>query len=287
MTHLTTRTIAGSAHARHGHPGAEHQDRWERLRGDLHLVRRQIRFEQRAFWRNRSRAIAAVALPLMFLVVFNAINGGHRIDEMGGITYATWFVPGILAYGLIMATFANVAVGTSIARDSGVLKRTRITPLPSWVFLAGAIGSSLLTAAVLVTATLGIGVVAYGVRIPAGTSASLVATLALGAVCCAVLGLAATSAIRNAQSANAMVNLVVLPLTFISGIWFVLDGAPRWLELTAEAFPVRAIAHSLQHATDPATVGSGFVLADMLTLVAWTVFGALAFLRWFRWEPFR
>lgn len=254
---------------------------------DLRLALRQVRFEQRAFWRNRSRALAAIALPLMFLVVFNAINGSHRIDELGGISYATWFVPGILAYGLIMATFANLAVSTAIARDAGLLKRTRGTPLPSWVFLAGRVGSALITATVLIAATLILAVTVYGVSIRTATLPALIATLLLGSICCTVLGLAATPLIRNSEAANAIVNLIVLPLTFISGIWFVIDGAPRWLDLTAKLFPVRALAHGLQHAFDPATAGSGVVPADLFTLAVWTMVGVLAFLRWFRWEPRR
>lgn len=100
------------------------------IRLDLRLAIRQIGFEQRAFWRNRTRAFFSVGLPLMFLVVFNALNGSHHIDELGGITYATWFVPGILAHGLMMATFSNLAVSITVARDTGVLKRLRGTPLP-------------------------------------------------------------------------------------------------------------------------------------------------------------
>ena len=132
------------------------------LRSDLRIALQQIGFEQRAFWRNRTRAFFSVAFPLMFLVVFNAINSGDHISRLGGISYTTWFVPGILAYGIIMATFSNLAISTAIARDNGVLKRMRGTPIPTWVFMAGTIGSTLLTALLLVGCTLGLGAAAYG-----------------------------------------------------------------------------------------------------------------------------
>lgn len=255
-----------------------------RRTSDLGLLGRQIRFEQRAFWRNRSRAFFSVAFPLIFLVMFNAINGGHQIEEMGGISYATWFVPGILAYGLIMATFTNLAVSTAVARDTGVLKRIRGTSLPAWIFFGGQIGSALITTVILVATTLTLGVFAYGVTIRTSTLVALVTTLVLGSVCFTVLGLAATAIIPNADAAPAIVNVLILPLTFISGIWMVLANAPAWLDVTAEIFPVHALAHGLQHAFDPATAGYGVDWSDLMVLAVWAAVGLRVCQRRFRWE---
>ncbi len=251
---------------------------------DWQLLGRQVRYEQRMFWRNRARAISSVALPLMFLVVFNAINGSHHIEELGGISYATWFVPGILAYGLMMATFTNLAVSAAVSRDNGILKRVRGTGCPPWVFLAGKVISTFLTAVVLVTATLALGIGVYGVSIPWANLGGFALAVAAGTVCFTVLGLAVTTVIPNADAAPAILNLILLPLTFISGIWMVLADAPRWLTLVAEAFPVRALAHSLQQAVLPTTQAPAVIAADLLTLALWTVAGAVIALRWFRWE---
>ncbi len=257
------------------------------LAHDLALVVRQIRAEQRSFWRNRAGAFFAVGLPLMFLVVFNALNGGHRIEEMGGISYATWFVPGILAYGLIMATFTNLAVTTAVARDTGVLKRIRGTALPAWAFIAGSVGSTLVTSAVLVATTLGLGTIAYDVNVRMSTLPGLIITLVLGSVCFTTLGLGVTAIIPNADSAVAITNLLIMPLTFISGIWMVLTGAPAWLDTTAKIFPVRALAHGLQFAFDPATHGNGIAWIDVMVLGIWTLVGLRICQRWFRWESRR
>lgn len=256
-------------------------------RHDLRLAFRQVGYEQRAFWRNRSRAFFSVGLPLMFLVVFNALNGGHHIDELGGISYATWFVPGILAYGLMMATFTNLAVSITVARDTGVLKRMRGTSLPTWVYIAGRVGSTVITAATLVAATLGLGVTVYGVQVRLTTMPGLVATLVLGSMCFTVLGVAITAAIPNAEAAPAILNLVLLPLTFVSGIWMVLTDPPAWLDVLAKIFPVRAFAHGLQHAFHPASTGPGFVGTDLMVLAIWTLVGLRLCQRWFRWESRR
>lgn len=251
---------------------------------DWSLVAHQIRYEQKAFWRNRPRAFFSVVLPLVFLVVFDAINGNHRLTEVGGVAYATWFIPGILAYGLIMATFQNLAVSVAVARDSGLLKRVRGTGLPSWAFLAGRIGSTFVTAAVLVAVTLLLATTAYGVTIPAATLPGLVLVLGLGTVCFTVLGLAVTTFIPNADAAPALLNVLILPLTFISGIWMVTTDAPSGLDVTAKLFPIHALADGLRHAVLPGSAAPGIVAADVVTLGIWTVIGMVVALRWFRWE---
>lgn len=253
----------------------------------LALVAHLARDEQRAFFRNRSRAFFSFALPLVFLVVFNAINGGHRIDERGNISYATWFVPGILAYAVIMTTFTNLATSIVVQRDQGVLKRMRTTPMPAWTFLAARIVAAAATTALMVAVTLALGTMAYGVEVRAETLPGLVVGLLAGTACFTSLGIALTTMIRNGDGAPAVVNVAILPLTFISGIWMVLDNAPAWLARLADVFPVKAFADLLQRAFDPATAGPGLFGHDLLVLAAWTAFGIVAGLRWFRWESRR
>ncbi len=254
---------------------------------DLRLLFRQVGYEQRGFWRNRTRAFFSVIFPLVFLVVFNAINGGDHLAKLGGISYATWFVPGILAYGLIMTTFQNLATTVAFARDAGVLKRMRGTPLPTWVYLAANVLSTLLTALLLVVVTLALGIFAYGVEFRLSTLPGLLATIVVGSAAFTALGLAITAAIPNGDAAPAVTNVLVLPLSFISGIWMVMNDAPRWLTVLAEIFPVRPFAHGLQAAFDPATRGMGLIGADLWTLTAWLVLGVVVSLRWFRWESTR
>ena len=71
----------------------------------------QIRYEQRAYWRNRGRGIFTFVFPIMFLVIFASLDKGQTISTRGGIPYDDFFVPGILAYGVIATTFVNMAIG--------------------------------------------------------------------------------------------------------------------------------------------------------------------------------
>ena len=93
----------------------------------------------------------------MFLVIFGSLDKGAHISTRGGIPYDTFFVPGILAYGVIATTFVNMAISTAILRDQGVLKRMQGTPLPRWAYVAARIGSTLVIVMLMTVITLALG----------------------------------------------------------------------------------------------------------------------------------
>ncbi|HSZ69764.1 MAG TPA: ABC transporter permease [Solirubrobacteraceae bacterium] len=252
------------------------------LRRELGLVAWQVRYEQRAFWRNRARSFFAFLFPIMFLVVFASLFSGHKLPGGGGISYNDFFVPGILAYGVIMTTFVNIAVSTAILRDDGVLKRMQGTPLPRWAYLAGRIGSAILITLAMTAVTLAFGSLAYGVRIPTTTLPGFALALALGTACFTTLGVGIVRFIGNAEAAPPIVNIAILPLTFISGIWFANQEMPHWLREIAQLFPVHALADAFQYAFDPRTVGLGIRVSDLKTLSIWLAVGVFLMIRFLR-----
>ena len=252
------------------------------LRRDLGLVAWQTRYELRALARNRGRGLFTFAFPLMFLVIFASLNEGGHISRRGGIAYDDFFVPGILAYAVISTTFVNMAISTAILRDEGVLKRMQGTPLPRWAYVAGRIGSTAAIVCLMSALTLALGDIAYGVHIRVATLPAVIVALLLGTAAFTTLGIGIVRFIPNAEAAPAMVNLSILPLTFISGVWFVTDGMPSWLLHIANVFPIRALADALQYAFDPRTTGAGFRGADLRTLLIWAIVGTALMVRFLR-----
>ena len=249
------------------------------LRRDLGLTFWQIRYEQRSYWRNRGRGVFTFIFPLLFLVIFASLNQGVRLHNLGGLPYDDFFVPGILAYGIIGTTYVNMAISTAVLRDQGVLKRMQGTPLPRWAYIAARIGSTVLIVGAITLVTLILGVVAYGVDVRMATLPGLIATLVLGTAAFTTLGIGITRFISNAEVAPLIVNLTVLPLTFISGVWFPVNGMPKALDEIAKIFPIRPLADGLQYAFNPHTAGPGFNGADLRTLAIWTVVGVYLMLR--------
>ncbi len=249
---------------------------------DLALVGSQIRYEQRAYWRNRGRGVFTFVFPLMFLVIVASLDRGNHISSLGGIPYDDFLVPGILAYSVITTTFVNLAISTAIARDKGLLKRMQGTPLPRWAYLAARIGSSAIVMAVISVVVIVAGTVIWGLSLRWQALPAIVAALALGCAAFTTLGIGILRFVRDADTAPVIVNLVVLPLTFISNIWFPTGGLPSAVRTIASVFPIRALADALQFAFDPRHHGWAFDGAALRTLLIWTAVGSylmVAFLR--------
>jgi ABC-2 type transport system permease protein len=241
----------------------------------------QIRYELRAFFRNRRRAIFSFAFPVMFLLVFGTLNQGQEIDTRGNISYITFYVPGIMAYAILVTTFNSLAMTVSGLRARGVLKRIRTTPLPWSTYVLGLIGSTLLVMLGSAVVLLVLGAI-LGADVRTSTLPGLAATIALGSVCLTTLGIAAARLIPTPESGMPALMIVTLPITFISNVFFPLDGAPGWLNDVAKAFPLRPLADGLQAAFDPRTHGAGFVGHDLVTLAIWTVLGSVMMMRFLK-----
>jgi ABC-2 type transport system permease protein len=246
---------------------------------DVGLVGWQIRYEQRAYWRNRGRGVFTFVFPIMLLVIFASLDKGQHISTRGGIPYDDFFVPGILAYGVITTTFVNLAMGTAILRDAGVLKRMQGTPLPRWAYVVARIVSASLVTLSMTVLVLALGKILYGLDFRAGQLPALIVTLLLGTAAFTTLGIGITRFIPNAESGPVLVNLVIWPLSFISNIWFPIDSLPNVLKTIADLFPIKALASGLQYVFDPRHHGATFDAAALRTLVIWLAIGLYLMVR--------
>jgi ABC-2 type transport system permease protein len=250
----------------------------------LTLTLSQIRYVNKAFWRNPSSAFFTFAFPLMFLVIFTALLG-HSTIHLGthSVKTSTYYVAAMASFAVITACYNNIAVAITFQRDAGVLKRTNGTPLPSASFLGARIVHALLVAVLLVTVTAVFGRVLYSADIPTGlTLARFLAMLAVGAAAFCALGLAITALIPNADAAAAIVNASSLPILFLSGIFIAFDNnTPPWILWIARIFPVRHFATGMQ----AGFLGTAFHWTDVLVVAAWGTAGLLLAIRFFSWEP--
>jgi ABC-2 type transport system permease protein len=253
---------------------------------DVALAVRQTRFESRSFWRNPASAFFTFVFPIMFMVIFNLIFGSSKYSPFGPKgTVSDFYTPALMAFSIITACYTNIAMGVVFAREEGVLKRLRGTPLPSWVYLFARIAVSVIVAALLVVIIGAFGRVFYSVRLPgARTIPALVVSLVVGAATFCAIGLAMTSFVPNVDAAPAVVNATIFPLLFISDVFIPIQHQGA-LTTVASIFPVKHLSHAVILAYNPLTRGSGFDWKDLAIMGAWGV-AAIAFtLRTFRWEP--
>jgi ABC-2 type transport system permease protein len=254
------------------------------IRMALHL----FGYDLRAFARNRQSQFFALALPVLFLVIFASVfgGGGNTTAVAGGqISTSVYYVPGIIALGVIAACFGNLVASVTAQRERGVLKRRRATPVPAAAVIAGRVLTAVAVAVVMAAALLGIGWAAYGARVPGRTAAALAVTVIISAACFCCLGYALTSLIRNEDAALPAAMAITLPLYFISGVFVPVTVLPQWLADAGEIFPVRHLANALLTAYNPHTTGPGFAGPDLLILAAWGAAGLLVAVRTFSWLP--
>jgi ABC-2 type transport system permease protein len=253
-------------------------------RGPLALVLHQSRYDFRGFLRNRQARFFTLVLPLLFLVIFVSIFGNHYVGDTN-IKASTYYVPGISALAIIAASFVNLVISIVVLREEGILKRRRATPMPAWALIAGrtlmAVGVSLASMVVLLL----VGRFAYGVRLPTRTIPGVAITAVVGSISFCVLAYGFSTVIANEDAAQPMVQAVMLPLYFISGVFIPAVTLPAWLRDVAKIFPVQHLADGLQYGFRPGATGIGLVWSDLGVLALWAGIGLAVALRRFSWLP--
>jgi ABC-2 type transport system permease protein len=248
----------------------------------VRLVVFQARLEQRTFWRNPDYAFFTFALPLVLLALLGATKQNQHIPG-SQLSVVTLVVPGILAFGIIAAAYANLAARVAVLRSDGVLKRIRTTPLPPGIYLAGQLASTLITTSLVAIATIALGRFAFGVAPQPNRIPLLALALCLSIVCFAALALAVSTIIRTADAASPITNASYLPLALISGVFDPNLKTPTWLTHAVDAFPIRALFDALQAAYNPTV--QQFPIASLAVLATWCAAGIVLTLRYFQWQP--
>lgn len=250
----------------------------------LRLTGIQLRYVNKAFWRNPASAFFTFAFPLMFLVIFTALLG-HYTVQIGNrsVNTSTYYVASMACFSVLTACFNNIAMAVTFQREDLVLKRAHGTPLPGAAFLGARILHAVLIAILLVAITAAFGRAVYSADIPTGaTLLRFIVALLVGAAAFCALGLAATALIPNADAGAPIINAIILPLEFLSGIFIAFGNTtPAWILWIARVFPVRHFVLSMQ----AGFLGTPFSWTDVLVVAAWGVAGVLLAIRFFTWEP--
>lgn len=242
------------------------------------LAWHQYRLERRMFWRNPSAAFFNFALPLLFLMLFGAVFSGSQ-DDLDVI------VPGIAGMSVMSTTFSALAMNLVFLREQGVLKRMRGTPLPSGSYLAGVFANAVTNTVVQIVIVVLAGKAFFGVDWPKEYVELAVFVLA-GVITLAALGVAWSHVIPNFDAAPAYVNIVFLPVIFISGVFFDSDDAPAFLRDIAQALPLTHLIDGLSGAmVTGATLGDN--LSGLAVIVIWGAAGLALAVRGFSWESRR
>ena len=245
----------------------------------MKLFRHQLRWEQLVFWRSREAAVFVFLFPLMLFALLTAVYNGRIYGHP-----ASWaLLAGMLGYGVANTTFAGLALILVARRETGILKRIRSTPLPTATYLSAVLSSIMIVFALQAAALFVLGRLLKSTPWP-GHLLSLALALALGAAAFAGLGVAITGFIRSLEGSSAVVNVLVLPMAFLSGSFGPTRHYPQALQVIGDILPLKYLLDLVNgiylHGRDlwdkPTAVA---------VLAAWGALGIAVSLRRFRWEP--
>jgi len=198
------------------------------------------------------------------------------------LRYVDWLFPGILGMNMMFSCLFGVGYVVLRYRKSGFLKRLYATPLTAFEFLSAQVLSRLgLILFVTVVLYFGIGAI-IGFH-NAGSTVLLLLLAIIGALSMIALGLTIAARFASEELVGGLLNLLTWPMMLLSGIWFSLEGSPRWVQWVAHIFP---LTHVLDAARAVMLDGAGLAqIAPHLLFLGATALAFLAFGAWsFRWR---
>jgi ABC-2 type transport system permease protein len=246
-----------------------------RLPGPWPTLAVQVRYQLLLLGRNPNALVAGVLLPVLLLSL-TATRGGR---------VAVAALAGRVVLGVTLIAYLTHAVGLVTAREAGVLKRWRATPLPRWGYLAGRLCATVAVALASGAVTVLVGMLAYHARVGPGAALGLLAALGFGALAWAAVGTAVSAFIPSAPAAQPLLTLSYFPVMLLSGVLGTVGGVPGWLTGLVGWLPGRPTVDAVTHALAATGATPSVPVHDLAVLAAWAAAALLVSVRVFRWAP--
>ena len=218
------------------------------------------------YWREKSRILSSLMLPLLWLVVFG--SGMRGVELPGTQDYQTYIFPGILGMTLL---FTSVFSGVSVIwdREFGFLKEIMVAPVSRTSIVIGkALGSG--TSALIQGFLLLLLSFLVGIHLPLISFLVLIPTMILISIGLVCIGLLIASLITSMEGFNFIMSLVIMPMFFTSGALFPLTSAPAWLRYFSYVNPLTYGVDVLRWATFSGATPLLPIYFEFLILVLFT-----------------
>ena len=256
----------------------------------------RIGYELRVYFRQGDSVFFTFLFPILMLSVFavafsNAGNIGENPDGTGGISWAAFYLPGMVAAGMLLSGVQNLGVDIAGEKGDGTLKRLGGSPLPVISYFIGKIGMVMVSAVLQAILLLAVARFAFNVALPSDADKWLTFAwvFLLGVITSCVLGIALSALPRSGKSATAVVIPIVLILQFISGVYLQFSMLPEWLQNVASVFPLKWMAQGMRAVFLPESFATLEQTGDWnlpwvaIIMAVWFVVGLLLCALTFRW----
>ncbi|XVV11099.1 ABC transporter permease [Actinoplanes sp. CA-131856] len=242
------------------------------------------------FLRDRTAVIFTFAFPAMLLLLFGTIFGDQYTDA--GVSASNVFSASMIAYGILSTAFVTMGAGLAMDREDGTLKRLHGTPITATSYVIGKLVLVFALSVAEVILLIGVGALVFDMALPdASHWMTFTWLFLLSVITCSLLGMAVSGIVKHARTAGAILNVPVVALQFISGVFiYPVTQLPSWLIQVASFFPVKWMAQGFRYVflpdvmKDQEPAGQWELGRIALVLGAWSVIGLVACLLTFRWS---
>lgn len=194
----------------------------------------EIKYEFLKVLRTPAYAIPTITFPTIFYIFFGVVFG--RQQAHAGVTLAKYYLATYGTFGVMAASLFGFAVTVAMERGYGWLEVKRTSPMPIAAYFVSKMAMAVIFSAIVVTLLCILGYTMGGVRMPAGEAAAMFGILMAGALTFSALGLA-IGYFAGPTSAAAIVNLVFMPMSFLSGLWVPIFVLPKFIQKFALSLP--------------------------------------------------
>jgi ABC-2 type transport system permease protein len=242
------------------------------------------------FLRDRTAMIFTLAFPAILLLLFGTIFGGAG-DNEAGVSVSQIYAASMIAYGVLATGFVTMGAGIAMDREDGTLKRLRGTPVTAAAYLLGKLILVLILSVAEAATLILVGALVFGMPLPDASHWLTFGWLfVLATVACTLCGIAVSAIVRHARTAGAILNVPLVVLQFISGVFITpITQLPSWLVTVASFFPVKWMSQGFRYVFLPDSMkqfeaaGQWELGRIALVLAAWCVIGLVLCLGTFRW----
>lgn len=257
----------------------------------LALGASRIGIELKQLLRDREATFWTLAFPIVLMVIFGSVFGGQTLGPTD-VTFSQYFVAGMIASGVLYTSFQNLAISIPQERDEGTLKRLQGLPMPKSAYFIGKIGLVFVTYIGQTVVLIATGVLFYGIELPTGLDTwwNFAWISVLGLISCTLLGIAFSSIPKSGKGASAVVSPIVLVLQFTSGVFFMYNDLPSWMQQFSALFPLKWLTQGMravflpEQAAALEVAGSFELGRTALVLAAWLFVSAILATLGFKWN---
>ena len=243
----------------------------------------EIKYEFLKALRMPQYSLPTILFPIVFYIFFGVVFGQRSVDSArGGVKMSEYLIATYGAFGVIGAALFGFGVSVAVERGQGWLEVKRTTPMPIGAYFVAKLAMAMIFSAIIVVLLMIVAATLGGVTLDPWKSLALLGVLVAGSITFCALGLA-LGFIAGPNSAAPIVNLIYLPMAFLSGLWVPIMFLPKPVQTIAFWLPPYHFSQLALRVTG-GSQGKSVVLHVGAMAAAAVLFGAVAYLGYRRDE---